>query len=195
MCPGWGRRSDASSAAVPGSFPAVLRGQNIRYCFPCKATVSESDAILLALPRGNGLERNRPKQKATNRNRKGPRCSRFTHDGGTRQQAAAARSHFTRERSLVRNQPRPSHKVPAKTTVSRRARGSGLGPPEGRTPAFWDAPSGHVAAGHLRASRGGTRDDMAGSQPGLAVWLFKLALRLEHWPKPNGRRKRPRRGR
>ena len=141
------------------------------------------------------LGKNRPKQKATNRNRKGPRCSRFTHDGGTRQQAAAARSHFTRERSLVRNQPRPSHKVPAKTTVSRRARGSGLGPPEGRTPAFWDAPSGHVAAGHLRASRGGTRDDMAGSQPGLAVWLFKLALRLEHWPKPNGRRKRPRRGR
>jgi hypothetical protein len=42
----------------------------------------------------------------------GPRCSRFTHDGGTRQQAAAARSHFTRERSLVRNQPRPwSHPV------------------------------------------------------------------------------------
>ena len=37
----------------------------------------------------------------------GPRCSRFTHDGGARQQAAAARPHFTRERSLVRNQPRP----------------------------------------------------------------------------------------
>src|SRR5947207_295683 len=111
------------------------------------------------------LGKNRPKQKATNRNRKGldALASRTT---AARQQAAAARSHFTRERSLVRNQPRPSHKVPAKTTVSRRARGSGLGPPEGRTPAFWDAPSGHVAAGHLRASRGGTRDDMLDPSPG-----------------------------
>src|SRR5256885_7854499 len=44
MCPGWGRRSDASSAAEPGSLPAALRRQNSRYCFPRKATVSESDA-------------------------------------------------------------------------------------------------------------------------------------------------------
>jgi hypothetical protein len=36
--PGWGRRSDASSAAVPGSFPAALRGQTVVLLpMPCRS--------------------------------------------------------------------------------------------------------------------------------------------------------------
>src|SRR5256885_15253998 len=79
MCPGWGRRSDASSAAVPGSLPAALRGQNSRYCFPCKATVSESDAtcwlycVETAWKEQTEAEGDKPQPL-------GPRCSRFTDE-------------------------------------------------------------------------------------------------------------------